>query len=129
MDVRSSFSYRPRNVSGEIQNPVVVLDEAANTPQVVTAATNMNAVDMANYSDNYLQITFTLEDADGVSSTGVVFMLPGSSESWSFEGRFITGASIVIVDKPTATVQDASLLSVSTTGMQPGIVDVNLIET
>ena len=124
--VRSGFTYSPRNVKGAIQNGGTVYDEAINVAQIVTATETVASMDLGNNSDNHAVATVGLADANGVTSTAAIYMFPGASEAWLFDGRFIQFVSINAVDKPTATFNDASTLPVATMA-HPGIVDVNLV--
>lgn len=128
MGVSSSFTRQPINVSGNLENHIIVYDMAANAPATATAAADMQGVDMSNYSDNFSKATITLADSQGNTTTHDALLLPNSSERYNFAGRFVKDVTVAAVDEPTtAGVSNATALVAAATA-QAGLVDINFIE-
>lgn len=128
MSVSSSFVRSPVNTSGDLENGIIVFDQAANSAATSTPVGKMQGVSFGNYSDNYAKATITLTDSQANDSTHNIMLLPGGSEQYNFEGRFIKDVTIIAVDEPlTAGATTASALVAATSSLE-GLVDINFIE-
>ncbi len=128
MGVSSSFVRQPVNVSGNMANAAIVYDQAANAPASYDPAENYQGVNLANWSDNFAKLKVTLVDSQANQTTHDVLLLPNSSESYNFAGRFIDLLEVVAVDEPvTAGLVDVSALPAAASA-KAGLVDINLIE-
>ncbi len=128
MSVSSSFMRQPVNVSGKLANAFIVYDQKANTPGVYDPVDNFQGINISNYSDNFAKATITLKDLQGVQTAHDMLLLPNSSESYGFQGKFIDKFEVFAVEEPVvAGVNEPSSLVAAPTA-KAGLVDINLIE-
>lgn len=128
MSVTASFVRQPVNVSGDLFNAAIVYDQAANASAVVDPANDYQGLNMSNWSDNFAKATITLKDSQGTQTTHDVLLLPSSSESYTFQGRFIDSVDVVAVDEPlVAGLVDVSALVASATA-KAGLLSLDFIE-